>query len=74
MGCYVLGVLIQLPFVDTPRYTGPIAQAMGGIGLSWIIGLAVTSAVYYWLARRAEVAAQRTAAPLNTSRPPQYPT
>jgi hypothetical protein len=25
---------------------------MGGIDLSWIIGLAVTAPAYYWLARR----------------------
>jgi 4-amino-4-deoxy-L-arabinose transferase-like glycosyltransferase len=26
---------------------------MGGIDLSWIAGLAITSPVYYWLAKRA---------------------
>jgi NCS1 family nucleobase:cation symporter-1 len=27
---------------------------MGGIDLSWLVGLAVTSPVYYWLAKRAQ--------------------
>jgi nucleobase:cation symporter-1, NCS1 family len=45
---------VQLPFVASPLYTGPIARAMGGIDLSWIVGLAVTSPVYYWLAGRAQ--------------------
>jgi NCS1 family nucleobase:cation symporter-1 len=38
--------------VASALYTGPIARAIGGIDLSWIVGLAVTSPVYYWLAKR----------------------
>jgi nucleobase:cation symporter-1, NCS1 family len=52
--CYVLGILVQLPFVASALYTGPIARAMGGIDLSWIVGLVVTSPVYYWLAKRSQ--------------------
>jgi NCS1 family nucleobase:cation symporter-1 len=52
VGCYVLGILVQLPFIDTPLYRGFIARAMGGVDLSWIAGLAITSPAYYWLARR----------------------
>jgi nucleobase:cation symporter-1, NCS1 family len=50
--CYLIGILVQLPLVATPLYTGPLARAMGGIDLSWIVGLAVTGPGYYWLARR----------------------
>jgi NCS1 family nucleobase:cation symporter-1 len=49
--CYALGILIQIPFVATKLYTGPIARSMGGVDLSWVIGLLLTSPVYYWLAR-----------------------
>ena len=49
--CYALGILIQIPFVATKLYTGPIARSMGGVDLSWVIGLLITSPVYYWLAR-----------------------
>jgi NCS1 family nucleobase:cation symporter-1 len=49
--CYLLGILIQLPFVASALYTGPIARALGNVDLSWIVGLAVTSPVYYWLAK-----------------------
>jgi nucleobase:cation symporter-1, NCS1 family len=59
--CYGVGILVQLPFIDSPLYVGPVARAMGGIDLSWIIGLAVTSPAYYWLARRSQ---GRTAAVL----------
>ena len=51
--CYILGILIQVPFVTSALYTGPVARAIGGIDLSWIVGLVVTSPVYYWLAKRA---------------------
>jgi len=43
---------VQLPFIDSPLYAGPMARAMGGIDLSWVVGLAVTSPAYYWLAKR----------------------
>jgi nucleobase:cation symporter-1, NCS1 family len=50
--CYALGIAVQLPFVASALYTGPAARALGGVDLSWIVGLAVTSPVYYWMARR----------------------
>jgi NCS1 family nucleobase:cation symporter-1 len=52
IGCYILGILVQLPFIDSPLYTGPIALAMGKVDLSWIAGLAITAPTYYWLSRR----------------------
>ncbi len=58
--CYALGIVVQVPFVATDLYTGRIARAMGGIDLSWIIGVAVVSPVYYLVAR----AGPRAAAPL----------
>jgi len=50
--CYVSGTLVQWPFVASPLYTGPVARAMGGVDLSWVIGLAFTAPAYYWLAKR----------------------
>ncbi|HTV96976.1 MAG TPA: cytosine permease [Steroidobacteraceae bacterium] len=52
--CYVAGILVQLPFIASPLYTGPLARALGGVDLSWIVGLALTSPAYYWLAKRAQ--------------------
>jgi NCS1 family nucleobase:cation symporter-1 len=52
--CYAVGILVQLPFIVSPLYTGPVARALGGIDLSWIVGLAVTSPAYYWLAKRSQ--------------------
>jgi NCS1 family nucleobase:cation symporter-1 len=54
VSCYVLGIAVQLPFVSSALYTGPIARALSGVDLSWIVGLAVTSPAYYGLAKRAQ--------------------
>jgi NCS1 family nucleobase:cation symporter-1 len=56
--CYGVGILVQLPFIASALYTGPVARAMGGMDLSWIVGLAVTSPAYYWLAKRLPAAAR----------------
>ncbi|MQA09018.1 MAG: cytosine permease [Pseudonocardiaceae bacterium] len=49
--CYFLGIAVQVPFLSTPIYTGPIATAIGGVDLSWIVGLVVISPLYYVLMR-----------------------
>jgi NCS1 family nucleobase:cation symporter-1 len=52
VGCYVLGILVQIPFMATELYTGVIAKAMGGADVSWIVGLLVISPVYYLASQR----------------------
>jgi NCS1 family nucleobase:cation symporter-1 len=52
--CYVVGILVQLPFIASSLFTGSVARALGGVDLSWLVGLAVTSPAYYWLARRSQ--------------------
>ena len=37
--------------MSTPLYTGPAATALHGADVSWLIGLALTSPLYYVLAR-----------------------
>lgn len=49
---YVIGVLIQLPFVSTKLYTGPMVAQLGGVDISWIIGLLVPAALYYLVASK----------------------
>ncbi|MGA9025998.1 MAG: cytosine permease [Steroidobacteraceae bacterium] len=51
--CYVLGIAVQVPFLATDLYTGPIATALGGADISWLVALAVVSPLYYTLAHRA---------------------
>ncbi len=52
VGCYVLGILVQLPFINTSLFKGPVARAMGGVDLSWVAGLAITGPAYFWLSKR----------------------
>lgn len=48
---YIVGVLVQMPFIDTKLYTGPMVAHLGGVDVSWLIGLVVPSLLYYWVAR-----------------------
>ena len=50
--CYVLGIGVQVPFIVTTLYTGPVGSALHGVDLSWIVGLCVVCPVYYLGARR----------------------
>ncbi|MFJ5958794.1 purine-cytosine permease family protein [Paenarthrobacter sp. NPDC092416] len=51
IGSYVAGALIQVPFSATAIYTGPLAAALGGVDISWIVGLVVVAPLYYIAAR-----------------------
>ncbi|MDR6438498.1 NCS1 family nucleobase:cation symporter-1 [Paenarthrobacter nicotinovorans] len=51
IGSYLAGALIQVPFSATAIYTGPLAAAMGGVDISWIVGLVVVAPLYYVAAR-----------------------
>ena len=54
---YVSGVLIQLPFVDTHFYSGPMVAQLGGVDISWIVGLVVPGVLYYVLSRSSALVA-----------------
>ena len=56
VGCYVLGILVQIPFLSNALYTGPIATSLGGVDISWIVGLAVICPLYYFWARATHAA------------------
>ncbi len=51
LACYLVGIVVQIPFVAADFYTGPLARAMGGVDLSWMVGIAVVSPVYYFAMR-----------------------
>jgi NCS1 family nucleobase:cation symporter-1 len=46
---YAFGVVIQMPFIATSFYTGPLVDLLGGTDISWIVGLVGTGMVYYAL-------------------------
>ena len=49
---YGIGIVVQIPFMNTPLYVGPVSAWINGADLSWLTGLLVTSPLYYWLASR----------------------
>ncbi|KAK45407.1 thiamine permease [Caballeronia jiangsuensis] len=49
---YVCGVLLELPFISSGFYTGPIARALADSDISWVIGLAATGLLYGLVARK----------------------
>ncbi len=52
LGTYLLGVIVQTPFIDSGFYSGPMVKVLGGVDISWIIGLLLPAIVYYWLRKR----------------------
>ena len=52
---YLVGFLVEVPFMATALYTGPIANALGGTDLSWMVSLVVTVPLYLLVARRGQV-------------------
>jgi NCS1 family nucleobase:cation symporter-1 len=52
VSAYVIGILVEVPFMSTTLFTGPAAHAMNGTDLSWIVGLVITVPLYYLLATR----------------------
>ena len=47
VGSYFIGIVAQAPFMATDLYTGELASRLGGADVSWIVGLSLTSLVYY---------------------------
>lgn len=55
---YFAGILVQIPFMNSSLYVGPIANLFGGAEVAWLIGLVVSGAIFYWFnpARRGSLA------------------
>ncbi|KMZ11619.1 Cytosine/purine/uracil/thiamine/allantoin permease family protein [Candidatus Burkholderia humilis] len=58
---YAIGIVVQIPFMNTPMYAGPVPKYLDGTDRSWVIGLVLTSPLYYWLASRETVYRRRQA-------------
>lgn len=52
LGCYVFGIVVQIPFLAQKMYTGPFTKMLGGADISWIVSLLLTALVYYPLAKK----------------------
>jgi nucleobase:cation symporter-1, NCS1 family len=56
---YAAGFLASLPFFTAPNvYSAPLARALGGVDIGWLVSLAVSGAVYLALSRRFDPAVE----------------
>ncbi|RBP67797.1 NCS1 family nucleobase:cation symporter-1 [Brevibacterium sanguinis] len=49
---FVLSVIVQIPFISAAYYTGPIAEALGGVDLAWVVGIVVPATLYFLANRK----------------------
>lgn len=52
MTAYLVGILVEIPFIASPFYTGPVATWLGGADISWILGIFVAGGLYIFLMKR----------------------
>lgn len=58
---YFLGFAAMVPFAALPFFTGPVGNWLGGIDVSWLAGLVVSSVTYFVFARQLNRAAEEQA-------------
>ncbi|MDQ2742781.1 MAG: cytosine permease, partial [Chloroflexota bacterium] len=46
IGIYVLTILVELPFMNSSFFEGPIAKALGGGDIAWIVGFFLAAILY----------------------------
>jgi len=49
---YLVAIAVEIPFMSTTFYTGPLVAHLGGADISWIFGIVVAAGLYYVLMRR----------------------
>jgi NCS1 family nucleobase:cation symporter-1 len=55
MVAYIVAIGVEVPFMNTTFYAGPMVSHLGGGDISWILGLIVATVVYYVLHRGVDV-------------------
>jgi NCS1 family nucleobase:cation symporter-1 len=51
LAIYVGTVAVEVPFMNNQIYVGPIAKALGGADIAWLVALVVAGGVYYVVAK-----------------------
>lgn len=51
LAVFVLGIAVQIPFMATGFYLGPVASLLGGIDIAWLVGLVFSGAAYALICR-----------------------
>lgn len=52
LAVYFLGIVVQIPFVSNAFFSGPYANIIPGVDISWVISMVVTGIAYPLLSRR----------------------
>ncbi|MDN3297621.1 cytosine permease [Streptomyces ficellus] len=58
---YGVGLVLMVPFMVVGPFTGPVAEALGGVDVAFVVGLAVSGLLYYALTRRLDLTAEEPA-------------
>lgn len=58
MTAYLVGIVVEVPFMSTSFYTGPMVERLGGADLAWVFGLVVSAILYFLLGRTVPVTAE----------------
>ena len=58
MTAYIVGLLAMVPFMDLSFYVGPAAKALGGVDVSFLVGLVVAGGLYFILSRNLDLSAE----------------
>ncbi|MBO0873622.1 MAG: cytosine permease, partial [Pseudonocardia sp.] len=61
MTAYLVGLVAMVPFFSTPFYVGPVASALDGADISFLVGLPVAGGLYYLFSRGIDQAAETEA-------------
>ncbi|MEN5303643.1 cytosine permease [Pseudomonas sp. TWI628] len=49
VGVFLATIALEIPFMNTSLYVGPVAASLQGIDLAWVVGLLFPAACYYGL-------------------------
>jgi len=58
---YLVGMVSMVPFISLHFYAGPIAKMLGGVDISFVVGLVVSGLVYYVLTRDVDLSGEHAA-------------
>ncbi|HVO46667.1 MAG TPA: cytosine permease [Steroidobacteraceae bacterium] len=62
LAAYLLGFIATLPFFVVPDfYTGPVARALGGVDVGWLVGLVASGGIYWLLCRSLDLSREEEA-------------
>ncbi|MET3290898.1 UNVERIFIED_CONTAM: NCS1 family nucleobase:cation symporter-1 [Brevibacillus sp. OAP136] len=49
---YLITIVCEVPFMSTALYEGPIARALNGADLAWIVAITLPGILYYYLMKK----------------------